>query len=227
MRNSLIYLQLSIAALLTPCVLAAPTLAQNTQLTTLTPEDAMTLMQSEAAVQLNTFLGNTEITEFSSSFRGDVLEGYTATVGLQASTTNIFCSIDLNALVQCTSSTISSPTNPNSRCAPNQTQQTLLDLAFTQNLSNTLNDYSVRIYYNTDAVHNMQHLCMNVYNILNESFVGSMPVRSSFDVTAYYTEQPLDGFDYQITLSPDNRYIFRRSQGTSLIYEGLSRQIHD
>lgn len=204
----------------------APAIAQSTHTETLSPERAMLLMQNEAAIYLNTFTGNTEVPVFTSNQNGPMLVGYSATVRLKDTTTEVSCSIDLNEVVQCgASDTIVPPPITDNRCGPERPQETLLDTPFTQNLFSTVNDYSVRIYYNIDVITNVKHLCMNVYDVRNEEFIGALPAKAttSFNTTAYYGEQPLDGVDHQVILNPDGRYIFRRSQGATLLYEGFSR----
>ncbi|MEM9216959.1 MAG: hypothetical protein AAGD25_21745 [Cyanobacteria bacterium P01_F01_bin.150] len=207
---------------------SAPAYAQVQQTQPLTADRAIALIQSEAAIQLNTFLGNTDMIEFSSNRDGQLLEGYNATVQRRDSEAQVFCSIDLNELVNCidpTSVRLSSTPNPdNDQCGPERLQETVLDHKFTYSPYVELNDYSVRIYYNQDVVQGIRHLCMNVYDVRNEDFVGSIPMRTSGPgTTAYYTEQPFDGVDYQVVLNPDGSYMFRISQGPDLLYEGISR----
>ena len=224
MRNSWTYFSVPFAALMSPLFLNVPAIAQShTQ--SLPPETAMNLMQNEAAIQLNTFAGNTEVIEFSSTQNGPMLVGYAATIKQKDSNLSLYCSIDLNEVVQCSSTESDVPSLSDERCGPERPQETVLDLPFTQNLYGTLNDYSVRIYYNLDVVSNIQHLCMNVYDVRNQVFIGAIPARAttSPSITAYYSEQPLNGIDHQVILNPDGRYLFRRSQGTTLLYEGFSR----
>ncbi|NET51457.1 MAG: hypothetical protein F6K09_22885, partial [Merismopedia sp. SIO2A8] len=67
------------------------------------------------------------------------------------------------------------------------------------------------------------HLCINVYDVRNSVFVGTIPVRLSSNATTYYSVAPLDGVDYQVVLNSDGSYTFRRSQDADLLYEGYSR----
>ena len=229
MRYPLITYPFAFAALSSSLILGVPVHAQTEQRQPLSADRAIVLMQNEAAIQLNTFYGNTAILEFSSDIQNTLLVGYTATIQLKGAETQVFCSIDLNEIVQCndpnSSASSQSTVAVDERCGPERPQETLLDHTFTQNIYGTLNDYSVRIYYNDDVVNRVRYLCMNVYDVRNQFFIGAMPARasSSSSTIAYYSEQPLDGIDYQVILNPDGRYMFRRSQGASLLYEGLSR----
>lgn len=204
-----------IVALSSPLIVQAGALAQ-----TLSTERAMELIQSEAAVQLNTYPGNIAVTEFQSSRNAQQgLVGYTATVQAQDGNIALFCSVDLNQIVACRLPEVIE----NAQCGPERRQEDILDLQFTQNRFITLNDYAVRIYNNIDDIANVSYLCMNIYDVRNSVFIGAIPARASGDVTAFYSDGPVDGIDYQVILTPDNGYIFRRSQGTELIYEGFSR----
>lgn len=229
MRNSWLNFSLPVAALVSAVFLNTPTMAQPSHTDTLSPETAMTLMQNEAAIQLQTFVGNTEITAFSSNINGNLLEGYTATISRKDAASSINCAIDLNETVQCAATTpppvSTSPESMDDRCGPERPQEILLNSPFAQNLSDPLNDYSVRVYYNLDTTGTTWHLCMNIYDVRNQNFIGALPARatSSTGITAYYSEQPLNGIDYQVILTQGNRYLFRRSQGANLLYEGFSR----
>lgn len=227
MKNPWTRLSMPLVMMWGSLVASAPAIAQSTHTETLSPERAMLLMQNEAAIYFNTFAGNTEVPVFNSNQNGPMLVGYSAVVRLKETTSELSCSIDLNEVVQCAppSPGIITPPVTDNRCGPERPQETILDTPFTQNLFSTVNDYSVRIYYNIDVVANVKHLCMNVYDVRNESFIGALPARAatSFNTTAYYGEQPLDGVDHQVILNPDGRYIFRRSEGATLLYEGFSR----
>ena len=229
MRYPLITCPVALAVLGSSLLLGMPARAQTEASQPLSADRAIVLMQNEAAIQLNTFSGNTDILEFSSDIQDTRLMGYTATIQLKDAETQVFCAIDINEVVQCNdpNSAVSpqSTTAVDDRCGPERPQETLLDHTFTQNIYGTLNDYSVRIYYNDDVVNRVRYLCMNVYDVRNQFFIGAMPARASSapSTVAYYTEQPLDGIDYQVILNPDGRYMFRRSQGPSLLYEGFSR----
>lgn len=201
-------------ALISPLMVQVDASAQ-----TLSAERAMELIRSEAAVQLNTYPGNVEMTEFKSSRNAQVLTGYTATVQAQDGDIALFCSVDLNQVVACRTPDVIVA----DQCGPERRQETVLDEQFTQNIYSTLNDYAVRVYYNIDAVTDIRYLCMNIYDSRNSVFIGAIPARASNEVAAFYSDQPVDGIDYQVILNPDNRYIFRRSQGADLIYEGFSR----
>ena len=225
MKNPLFNFSVPFAALVSAVLLPTPTLAQTIHTDSLSPQDAMSLMQGEAAIQLNTFVGNTEITEFSSSQSGDMVVGYTATIQQTDANMSVYCSIDLNEIVQCSRDSNPDMDVRDERCGSERPQETLVDAPFTQNLYSTLDDYRIYVYYNTDVSVGVRHLCMNVYDIRNENFIGALPARAtrSPGVTAYYSEQPVDGIDYQVILNPDGRYLFRRSQGANLLYEGFSR----
>lgn len=229
MRYPLITCPLAFTVLSSPLSLSMPAHAQTEQRQPLSADRAIVLMQNEAAIQLNTFSGNVAILDFSSDIQNTLLVGYTATIQLKDAETQVFCSIDLNEVVQCNDPNSSASTQStvvvDDRCGPERPQETLLDHAFTQNIYGSLNDYSIRIYYNDDVVNRVRYLCMNVYDVRNQFFIGAMPARASSSpgTIAYYSEQPLDGIDYQVILNPDGRYMFRRSQGPNLLYEGLSR----
>ena len=224
----------TLATSLNPGGLGMPAHAQTTyqpgHTQALSAERAITLIQNEAAIQLQTFTGNTEILEFSSTHNEQLLVGYRATVQLIDTDTQVNCLIDMNEVVQCNppnqpiiAQDINTVSN-DARCGPERPQETLLDHVFTQNIYGTLNDYSVRVYYNDDMVNQVRYLCMNVYDVRNQQFIGAMPARAaSIGTVAYYSEQAFDGVDYQVILNPDGRYMFRRSQGPSLLYEGVSR----
>lgn len=227
MRQSLI--TVSLITGMSALNVSVPVQAQTAPTPSIPAERAITLIQNEAAIQLNTFSGNIEVLEFVSSYSEQQWAGYTANVQLIGTETQLLCSINVNELVRC-----QNPNQPilseqegivDDRCGPERPEETLLEQVFTQNLFATLNDYAVRVYYSDDVLNNVRHLCMNVFDVRNQVLVGAIPIRASSapGTVAYFSEQPLDGVDYQVILSPDERYLFRRSQGTSLLYEGFSR----
>jgi len=206
----------SAIAILGSLAVATPAIAQSADSRS---ERAMFLMRNEAALLLNTVPGRLEFGRFGSMREDGRVTGYEGVLQVRGGDESLTCRMELDERVRC--GAIDAPTT--NLCDSAAPQETVWTKQFAQSLFSNVYDYTVRIYRVVDPATDARQLCMNVYNERERTRVGVIPVRESSTAAAYYGDRPLNNRDHQIILAPDNTYIYRQSEGSTLRYEGYSR----